>query len=306
MRDRLDGVAVFVEAAESGGFARAADRLALTRSAVSKTIARLEARLGVRLFNRTTRTQSLTEDGQLYYERCLCALEELRKGESLLDSGRREVAGRLRVSMPILFGRYCVAPILLDMAREHPRLELELSFSDQVVDIIGERFDLAIRNGALGEGSELHARKIAAQRKVICAAPSYLTRRGRPRTIEDLETHDALVYWRNDQLYRWMLRDHDGKMREAALNWRIRFDNQEAIVDAVVAGLGLGWLPSWLVNGHVKAGRLVTVLDEFPAADLETFAVWPSSQYVPLRLRMAIDLLAEKMPAVASHALLDA
>lgn len=303
MRDRLDGVSVFVEAVESGGFARAAERLALTRSAVSKTIGRLEARLGVRLFNRTTRTQSLTEDGQLYYERCLKAIDELRKAESLLDSGRREVAGRLRVSMPILFGRYCVAPILLEMARDHPRLELELSFSDQVVDIIGERFDLAIRNGALRDGNGLHARKLAVQRKVVCAAPAYLSKRGRPRVIEDLETHDALVYWRNDQLYRWILRDGDGQMREAPLNWRIRFDNQEAIVDAAVAGLGIAWLPSWLVGQHVADGRLVTLLDEFPAADLETFAVWPTSQYVPLRLRMAIDLLAEKLPAVASRSL---
>jgi DNA-binding transcriptional LysR family regulator len=303
MRDRLDGVSVFVEAVESGGFARAAERLALTRSAVSKTIGRLEARLGVRLFNRTTRTQSLTEDGQLYYERCLKAIEELRKAESLLDSGRREVAGRLRVSMPILFGRYCVAPILVEMAREHPRLELELSFSDQVVDIIGERFDLAIRNGALGEGSGLHGRKLTVQRKVVCAAPEYLAKQGRPRTIEDMERHDALVYWRNDQLYRWFLRDGGGQMREVPLKWRVRFDNQEAIADAAVAGLGVAWLPSWLVNEHVEDGRLVTLLDDFPAADLETYAVWPTSQYVPLRLRMAIDLLAQKLPAIATRGL---
>src|SRR5664280_1748699 len=138
MRDSLDGVAVFVEAVEAGGFARAAERLALTRSAVGKTVARMEARLGVRLFHRTTRSQSLTEDGQNYYERCLRALEELRAGEALLESGRREVSGKLKVSMPVLFGRYCVGPVLLELAQEHATLELDLRFSDAVVDLIAE------------------------------------------------------------------------------------------------------------------------------------------------------------------------
>jgi DNA-binding transcriptional LysR family regulator len=183
VRENLDGVAVFVEAAEAGGFARAADRLALTRSAVGMTIARLEARLGVRLFQRTTRSQSLTEDGQIYYERCLRALEELRRGAALLESGRREVSGRLKISMPLLFGRYCVAPILLELAERHPKLELDLRFSDQLVDLVAEGFDLAIRNHTAGPGATLQTKKIASQRKVVCAAPNYLAARGKPVSL---------------------------------------------------------------------------------------------------------------------------
>src|SRR6266446_615422 len=146
----LSGVDVFVAAVEAGGFAAAGERLHLTRSAVAKAIARIEERLDVRLFHRTTRTLGLTEDGQTYYERCVRALEELRAGEAALESGRREAAGRLRVSAPVLFGRYCVAPVLAKVAAQHPKLELELSFSDRPVDLIEDGFDLAIRNGNIG------------------------------------------------------------------------------------------------------------------------------------------------------------
>src|SRR5579859_1450539 len=130
MIDRLTGVSIFVETVDAGGFSAAAARLNLSRSAVGKTVARLEDRLGVRLFHRTTRRQSLTDDGQVFYERCLRALEELRVGELLLESGRQEAVGRLRVSMPVLFGRRCVAPILTRLALGHPKLELDLNFTD--------------------------------------------------------------------------------------------------------------------------------------------------------------------------------
>jgi DNA-binding transcriptional LysR family regulator len=293
----LDGVAVFVEAVEAGGFARAAERLALTRSAVGKTIARLEARLGVRLFHRTTRSQNLTEDGQVYYERCVRALDELRQGEALLESGRREVSGKLKVSAPLLFGRYCVEPVLLELAQQHPKLELDLRFSDSVVDLIAERFDLAIRNGKPGVGGSLHTRKVCSQRKMICASPSYLLERGAPADIEGLA--DALVYWRNDQLFPWVLKDDHGGMVEAQLKWRLQFDNQEAIVDAAIRGMGIAWLPSWLVHCHIKEGKLVSLLETFPSISLETYAVWSGAQHMPMRLRVAIDTLASRLSAVS-------
>ena len=296
MQDPLDGVAVFVEAAQSGGFARAADRLALSRSAVGKAIARLEARLDVRLFHRTTRVQSLTEAGQIYYERCLRALGELRAAQALLESGRREVAGRLRVSMPVLFGRHCVAPILLEMAQQHPKLDLDLSFSDQPVDVLAEGFDLAIRTGALGPGSGLRTRRLAVQRKVLCAAPAYLAARGRPEDIAALAGHDALHYWRADFSPPWLLPDGQGQIAEVALTSRLRSDDLAVIADAAVAGMGIAWLSCWLVRDRVRAGALVTLLDELPQATLDTHALWPATQHLPLRVRLAIDTLASKLP----------
>ena len=186
MSERLQGIDAFVQAVEAGSFAQAAERMRLTRSAVGKSIARLERRLGVRLFHRTTRRQSLTEDGQAYYERCKRALAELEDAEAALDNGRREPSGRLRVSVPVLFGRHCVAPVLTRLARQYPRLEVEIAFSDRVVDLLEEGFDLAVRVGDLRDSSTLAARRLGTQHLAICAAPSYLDAHGWPRTIEEL------------------------------------------------------------------------------------------------------------------------
>lgn len=291
MRANFDGVEVFVEVVECGGFARAADRLALTRSAVGKTIARMEARLGVRLFHRTTRTQSLTEDGQIYYERCLRALDELRMGEAMVDSGRREVRGRLRITMPALFGRYRVQPLLLGLARAHPALELELHYADRVVDLIADGFDLAIRNGRPGAGSGLTTRRIATQYKRLYAAPDYLARHGTPATPAELGAHDALAYVRDGRLFGWAMRDGETVV-EPSLSWRLQFDDQEAIADAAVAGMGIAWLPSWLVAERVARGQLVPLLSDHSSVEMQTYAVWPSAQHLPMRLRVVIDALA--------------
>ncbi|WP_027059596.1 LysR family transcriptional regulator [Mesorhizobium loti] len=296
MRNRFDGVPVFVEVVEAGGFAKAAERLALTRSAVGKSIARLEERLGVRLFHRTTRTQNLTEDGQQYYERCLRAMEELLAGESLLESGRRDVAGRLRVSMPVLFGRYCVAPVLLAFAREHPQLELDLSFSDRQVDLIADGVDLAVRNGVLGNGAGLQARRITSQRKVLCAAPAYLAAKGAPDEIADLAAHDTLLYWRADHGQAWQLPDARGKLIDVSVASRLRFDDLEAIANAAVDGMGLAWVPHWLIRDELLAGSLVALWANRPSASMECYAVWPATQYLPLRSRLAIDALVSELP----------
>jgi DNA-binding transcriptional LysR family regulator len=296
VRDRFDGVQAFVEAVETGGFAKAADRLSLTRSAVGKAIARLEERLGVRLFHRTTRTQSLTEDGQQYYERCIRAIEELRAGESLLESGRREVVGRLRVSLPVLFGRYCAAPILRAYARQHEKLELELSFSDRQIDLIADGFDLAVRNGALGNGTALHARRLASPRKALCASPGYLSARGEPHSLADLSEHETLVYWRNDHGLTWQLPDATGALIDLLVTSRLRFDDLEVIADAAVDGMGLAWLPYWLIHERVQAGELIELWADRPRAAMECYAVWPTNQYLPLRSRLAIDALATELP----------
>ncbi len=296
MRDKFDGVLVFVEAVEAGGFAKAADRLSLTRSAVGKTIARLEERLGVRLFHRTTRTHSLTEDGQQYYEYCVRAIEELRAGKSLLESGRREVAGRLRASLPVLFGRYCIAPILRDYARRHPALELELSFSDRQVDLIADGFDLAVRNGVLGNEVSLRARRLASQRKVLCAAPRYVAERGEPRTLGDLADHQLLAYWRGGNGLPWRLPDASGALVEVPVASRMRFDDLEVIADAAVDGMGLAWIPYWLVRERIHSGDLIELWSDRPSATLDCYAVWPAAQYLPLRSRMAIDVLAAELP----------
>jgi DNA-binding transcriptional LysR family regulator len=296
MSDGLAGISVFVEAAEAGSFANAASRLNLTRSAVGKTVARLERRLGARLFHRTTRSQSLTTEGQAFYERCLRGLAEIRAGEAMLESGRQEAAGRLRVTLPVLFGRRCVAPILTELARRHPKLELELSFSDRPVDLIEEGFDLAVRNGALGDGANLTARRIALQRMTVCAAPAYLAARGTPRSIEELQELDMIVYGRSGSRRRWLFPRPEGGATEVVPRSRLCFDDLEAIADAAVAGLGLAWLPCWLIRDRALAGELVPILAKASRLVLESYAVWPQTPRLPLRVRLAIDALAAELP----------
>lgn len=298
MRDRFDGVQLFVEVVEAGGFAKAGERLSLTRSAVGKSIARLEARLGVQLFKRTTRTQCITEDGQQYYEQCLRALEELRVGEIMLETGRREVVGKLRVSLPVLFGRYCVAPILLGFARVHPGLELDLSFSDRQIDLVTDGFDLAVRSGALGNGATLRARRLVSQPKLLCASPSYLNLSGTPESLADLSSHELLPYCRNGQALPWRLPDADGVLVEVPVSPRIRLDDLEMVADAAVSGMGIAWLPYWLIRERIQRNELVEIWGDRPRAVMECNVVWPDAQHLPLRSRLAIDLLALELPKI--------
>ncbi|UXI69862.1 LysR family transcriptional regulator [Tahibacter amnicola] len=296
--DRLSGIAEFVQSVEAGSFAEAAGRLHLSRSAVGKTIARLEQRLGARLFHRTTRQLSLTEDGQAFYERCVRALAELEAAQAALDSGRQAPTGRLRVSAPVLFGRHCVAPVLTALARAHPRLTVELSLSDRVVDLVDEGFDLAVRIGRLPDSALLAARRLTVQRMAVCASPGYLARHGTPRTIEDLAGHTGVVYARAGQDKRWRILDNDGRVHEPAMDSRLRFDDLQAIADAAVAGAGLAWLPCWLLARHVRAGELVLVMDSRHVQSADIHAVWPQSRFLPAKTRAGIDALVDKIPAM--------
>ncbi|WCM88381.1 LysR family transcriptional regulator [Acidovorax sp. NCPPB 3576] len=299
-QERFDGVAVFLEVVRLGSFARASEHLGLTRSAVGKAMARLESRLETRLFHRTTRVQSLTDDGQIYHDHCLRALSELQIAEAQMESGRHEVAGRLHVSMPVLFGRHCVAPLLLELARQHPSLELLLSFSDRPVDVLAEGFDLAIRSGVLGAESDgLRARKLVVQRKRVCASPAYLAAHGTPQSAAELAGHSILLYRRATRIHVWQLPDAAGQIVDTPLRSRLQLDDLEAIADAATAGMGLAWLPEWLVQDRLRTGALVSLLDDQPGASMDCYALWPRASHMPLRLRLAVDWLVDRLPKVA-------
>lgn len=301
MNDRLTGIDTFVGAVDAGSFALAAERMGLSRSAVGKTIARLEHRLGTRLFHRTTRQQSLTEDGQAYYERCVRALAELDAAEATLASGRREPRGRLRVSVPLLFGRHCVAPVMMALGREYPKLQVEMSFSDRVVDMVEEGFDLAVRIGTLRDSATLAARRLGTQAMGICASPAYLERHGTPQNVEDFASHTAIVYGSNGQSAQWRLRDVDGQVREPAIGVRLRFDDVQVIADAAVAGHGLAWLPCWLMAPHLKTGALTLVMNSRRTVASDIHAVWPQTRYLPSKTRVAIDALVAQVPPLLAE-----
>ncbi|MFY4330512.1 LysR substrate-binding domain-containing protein [Enterobacter hormaechei] len=303
MTDTLKDIPVFVASVEAGSFAQAAVRLHLSRSAVGKSIARLEERLGVRLFHRTTRSQRLTDNGALFYERCLRALEEIRGAESQLETGKHQVSGRLRVAVPVLFGRQCIAPLLIELAQEHPGLELEMSFSDRVVDLVEEGFDMAVRNGALADSSVLVARRLGEHRMVLCAAPDYLLKNGQPQTVDDLRQHTAINYTRAGRAGRvlpWQLMDYDGTSRTFIPRSSLNMDDLQAICDAALAGHGLAWLPCWMVIKEIQQGDLVPLLKQAPDVRFDVHAVWQQTPHLPLRVRIAIDMLVKRLPAVMS------
>lgn len=296
--EKLKGIATFVLVVESGSFALAADRLHQTRSAVGKSIARLEQRLGTRLFNRSTRRQNLTENGQAFFERCKRALSEIEAAESALDETGRDLIGRLRVSTSLLLGRHMVAPLLSRMVERHPRLELDISFSDRVVDLVEEGFDLGIRAGRLRDSATLAARYLGQFDFVLCGAPHYLDRFGAPQSIEDFRQHTAVVYASNGLEPTWWETGAEGQRQELQVQRRLRFGDVEAIADAAVAGAGLARLPRWLVAPQIQSGKLVFIGDERHVRTVEVHAVWPQTRHLPMKTRSAIDLLAAEMPAM--------
>jgi DNA-binding transcriptional LysR family regulator len=296
VNERLNGVGVFVAVVEAGSFAVAAQRLGVTRSAVAKTIARLEQRLKVRLFNRTTRKQSLTDDGHAYYERCVRALAELEAAEECFESGRTAPAGKLRVTVPVLFGRHCVAPILRALGERHPELQLEISFNDRVVDLVEEGFDLAVRFGTLPDSSQLVARRLGMQRMGICASPEYLARHGRPSSASELNGHLRIAYLSAGRAAAWRVYGDDGEELLPQVRIRLGFDDLQAIADAAIAGAGLAWLPCWMMSPEVKAGRLEVVVSGDRLPGTEIHAVWRRMTHLPMKVRVAVDALVSEIP----------
>ena len=294
--DRLTSMAVFVKAVDLGSFAAAADTLALSAPMVGKHVRFLEQRLGARLLNRTTRRQSLTDFGRAYYERCRTVLAEADAADALAADQRSEPRGRLRVAMPVHSGRRCTAPILLALAERYPKLELDLSFADRLVDLAEGEHDLAIRTGALEDKAGVIARRLARQRMVVCAAPAYLRRHGRPKQIEDLGRHQAIIYRRSGRISPWRFPREGGKPVEVVPTGRLRLDDLDAIADAAGAGMGLAWLPAWLVRDRLASGSLVTLLPKQPPFLYDVTALWLQTPHLPLKVRLAVDALVAELP----------
>ncbi|WP_186416662.1 LysR family transcriptional regulator [Bosea sp. CS1GBMeth4] len=296
--DRLTSMAVFVRAVDLGSFVAAAAELGLSAPMVGKHVRFLEERLGLRLLNRTTRRQSLTEFGRAYYERCRSVLAEAEAADALAADQLGEPRGRLRVALPVLFGRHCVLPILLDLARRHPQLELDLSFADGFVDLAEGGHDLAVRTGDLHDAAHLVTRRLARQRMVVCAAPSYLERHGRPAELADLADHDAVVYRRSGRVRPWLFPRDSGPPAELMPRHRLRLDDLGAIADAAAFGTGLAWLPSWLVRGRIRSGELVELLPEEGRLPYDVHALWLQTPHLPPKMRVAIDALAAELPGL--------
>jgi DNA-binding transcriptional LysR family regulator len=289
--NRFDGLAEFAETVRAGSFSGAAAVLGITASAVGKSVSRLEARLGTKLLHRTTRSMTLTNEGEAYLAACMSALEELEGAEGTIAAGRSVPVGRVRIDLPGAFGRRHVLPTLLKLSRANPRLDLSVVFSERTVDIFAEATDLAVRIGELRQDVGLAARRLGTQRLVICAAPRYLSEQGTPSTPAELSQRDCIVGWRREGRAMWLLKQEGGPAFSQEAKVRHEFSDGDAMLDAVMDGAGLCQLPTWLVSDHMASGALVPVLMEYAGAEMPIHAVWPQSRYMKPKLRVIIDAL---------------
>jgi len=294
--DRLNGITTFVRAVEAGSFSLAAERMNLTRSAVGKTIARLEQRLGVLLFQRTSRKQKLTTEGQVYYERCLRALAELDAADAELNSGRLQPQGVLRISAPKLIGRHCITPVLTTLIERYPDLQIEMIYSDRVADLIEDGLDLAVRIGPLADSSSLVARPLGQQHQALCASPAYLARYGAPESVVALNRHRAIAYHRagQDLVWQTLFANTQG----LTVDIRLRLDDLHSLTDAAIAGVGLAWLPDWQLAQFIRSRQLTAVLPELQLLPTEIHIVWPQTRFLAAKTRIAIDTLLADAPAL--------
>jgi DNA-binding transcriptional LysR family regulator len=288
--DPLSGVSVFVAAARAGSFTAAAERLGITKSAVGKSIARLEERLGFKLFHRTTRLTRLTPDGESYLAACAGAIDEITAAQAALASSNRVLSGRIHIDMPVAFGRRVLLPILIAITRPHQGLNLTLTFTDATSDLLQDDVDLAIRFGALKDSSHLIARHLVSQERVICAAPDYIRTHGEPRSLADVRDHRCIIGSPKGPPVSWTVREGASERRLTPAHTH-QLSDAEAMIDAAVGGLGLCQLPISLVRPHLENGSLQAVLQSHAPASVEVHAVWPRQAQLNPRVRYMVDQL---------------
>ena len=291
MGDSLYEMSVFSKVVASGSLSAAARDLGVSTAVVSRRLAALEARLGVRLVNRTTRRLALTDEGANYHEACIRILGDIEDADAAAAARRIEPQGVLKVALPASFGHKHIAPLVPQFAARYPKIRPAFSLSDRTVNVIEEGYDLAIRIGEL-EDSSLAARKLAPNRRVVCASPGYLRQHGTPRTPEDLLRHNCLPT--TDFQMNWEYRGPDGKRGAVRVTGNYACDNWEVLREWALAGLGVALKSTWDVRRQLEDGSLVRLLPGYDfGTDVAIYAVYPHRRYLPAKTRVFIDFLAE-------------
>ena len=281
---------MFSKVVAAGSLSAAGRELGLSPAMISRRLSGLEARLGVRLINRTTRSLRLTDEGASYYDTCARVLAEIEEANAAASAGRVEPQGALKVAMPASFGHQHLAPLIPEFARRYPKVQLALSLSDRNVNVIGEGFDLAIRIAHL-EDSSLAARRLAPNRRVVCASPAYLARHGTPRAPDELANHNCLTA--NDLVASWDYKGPDGKAGSVRVSGRYACDNWEVLREWALAGLGVALKSTWDVHRHLEDGSLVSVCPGYTFdSDVAIYAVYPHRRFLPAKTRVLIEFLA--------------
>ncbi|KER68495.1 LysR family transcriptional regulator [Burkholderia cepacia] len=288
---RFADIATFVSVVRHGSFTAAAASMKLTRSALGKSVSRLEESMGVRLLNRTTRSISLTDEGSVVFERWAHVLEELEDVDAAVASRRREPTGTLKITAPVALGQRHVVPVINAFLRKWPNVRTELSLTPRFTDLIEEGFDIAIRVGHPKTNSEVLTRTVGWQQYMVCAAPSYLAARGTPTSPKELGAHDSIFFHSAGHALAWKLQDQ-GEQVVYEGPGRFMADNAEAIRNAVLSGAGLAYLPSYVVGADLISGQVIEVLEVFRPKPEPIRLMYPSKKYLSPRIRAFIDMFA--------------
>lgn len=290
--DRLGCDRLFVAVMESGSFAAAAQRMGMSAGQASKLVSALEAELGVRLLNRTTRALSATEVGQAYYDRIRAILDDLDTLDAQVKDRAATPRGRLRLTAPLTFGTLRLVPALNDFAALYPEIDLDVSFTDRMVSLVDEGFDAAIRAGRMVDSS-LIARKLCDMHTLVVAAPGYLARAGVPDHPANLPRHACIIDTNFRDPLIWRFRGPEGPFT-VPLSGRLRYSNAEACLQAAEAGLGIAHVPDFVAAGSLAAGRVQAILTGWEEAPGGIHAVYPPGRHLSAKLRLLVDHLAER------------
>lgn len=292
--DRAGRMEAFVRVVSAGSFSAAARAMRLSPSAVSKLVSRIEGQLGVRLIDRSTRQFRLTPEGELYYRRCAKIVADIEDAEHAVTQHLVQPRGRLRINSTIGIGVHRILPLMPEFLSCYPHIELDLSLSDRVVDLVEEQVEVAIRVGPL-QDSSLMARKICESRRVVVASPDYLERNGEPQHPNDLLDHNCLTYNLRSSLNEWPFMI-DGNVRPFAIKGSFRGDNGETLRHMALGGAGIARLGWFQVGENVRQGRLVPLLEEFHAGELQgVYAVFFGTRHTSVRVRCFVEFLVEKL-----------
>jgi DNA-binding transcriptional LysR family regulator len=290
--DRFENTKVFAAVVEAGGFTPAAERLGMSRAAASKHVQQLEERLGARLLERTTRRVSVTEAGRAFYQQCRRILADLEDAERAAGELHNEPRGELRVIAPTNFGLAEIGTAITDLIVAYPRLQINLTFSDRVTDPIEGGYDVAISVGRpRGTSTSLIVRKLNTSRRILCAAPGYLSRRGVPKLPEDLSSHDCLSYSYLEEPDEWHLIGRSGE-RVVKVRGPIVTSHRQVLRTAAVRGLGIAYGPIIFFYEDLQAGRVVRVLPQFQLPEATIYAVYPAGRRLSAKVRAFNDFMA--------------
>ncbi len=287
----FSAIPVFVAVVESGGFSPAARLLGISKSAVSKRISLLEQNLGVKLLHRTTRKISLTEAGEHYFEHAVKAHAAAQDAEDAVAQLQGEPQGRLRINTPMSFGRLHVAPFIPEFLKRYPKISIDMVMDDKVVDLVGGGFDVAIRSGDLPDSS-LIARKLGPLNSVLCASPEYIENHGMPNKLIDLKQHNCLLFSYSRDVKEWSF-INKGQLQSVDVSGNYRVNNSEALHEAIIQGVGIGRLPTFVAGPDIKAGKLVKLFEEYSMPSKTFYAVFLERQYMPTKVRVFLDFTIE-------------